>query len=221
MIEDYVTYPIIKTHMLPSRLPKHLQNVPSVCLIRDARDSLISITHQRKRFNRTEGSFHKFLLQAILAQDGTFFGGWATNINQWSTKSSIIIYFEDLIKNPIEEIEKLRSLIDLPIPEIERLPTFETLKSGKCKYPSGNNKTNEQRIKNAKSFFRKGKIGGWKEEFTFLAYILFINLHGDTMEKMNYDLYPEGFEKYRKYKNPFMKMILPRFVQFLMILKLV
>ncbi len=207
LIEDYEKYPVVKTHMLPEKLPLHLQEVPSVYIVRDARDSLISIAHRRQNFKRKEATFFVYLFEAIVAQGGSFFGGWSENVKQWSQHSSVIIRFEDLIQQPIKEVEKIRSVFDLPSPQIEKLPTFEFLKNGKGKYPEEKEETQIEKKIAAQQFFRKGKIGSWQNEFPALLYILFINYHGDTLEKMGYDLFPKGYRKYKIFKNEFSKKI--------------
>lgn len=209
----------IKTHSLPEKLPNLLQELPAVYIIRDARDSIVSTAYQR--INRNDGlnpSFNRCLLENILAQKGHHFGGWSENVKQWSAKAELIIHFENLIKNPIQEIEKIRAFIDLPTPNEEKIPSFEFLKSGKGKYP--NYKNEEEANKKAPLFFRKGKIGGWKKEIPKLIYILFINIHGETMNKNGYDLFPDDYKAPSFLINPFIKNILILYFKILLKLRI-
>lgn len=198
--ESTDTIPVIKTHFLPEDLPAHLMQLPSVYLVRDGRDALVSSAY--KRLNQSKDpkpSFNRCLLENIMAQKGHHFGGWSNHIKQWSSRADIIIHFEDLIKNPIQEIEKLRSIIKLSIPKENNIPTFEDLKKGKGKYPIY--KSKKEAIQKANLFYRKGKIGNWKNEIPNFIYILFLNVHGEMLEKMGYNLYPDHYIRFKKFKN--------------------
>lgn len=204
---DSNTFPVVKTHRLPHQLPEFLQQQAAVYLIRDFRDCLISMAN--KRINKNDGlspSFSRCFLEVIFAQAGAHFGGWSENVKQWSEKADIIIRFEDLIQNPIQEVEKVRSLLNLPQANIEQLPTFDFLKKGKGKYPIY--KSEQARKRKANLFFRKGKIGDWKGKIPIGIYILLINFHGDMLEKMGYDLYPDSYKYCKIFKNSFVKYIL-------------
>ncbi|MEM8584903.1 MAG: sulfotransferase domain-containing protein, partial [Bacteroidota bacterium] len=127
---DFASAPVVKTHLLPAQLPESLQDKPSVYIVRDGRDSLVSIAHHRKDIVAPGTDFYNNVIEATLAQGRSFFGGWSENVNQWTAKADVIIRFEDLIRDPIREVEKLRTIIDLPEPDLRKLPNFETLKFG-------------------------------------------------------------------------------------------
>lgn len=171
--EKYPSFQFVKTHLLPSDLPIEYQNKKSVYIIRDGRDSLVSIAHHRKDIIEKGSPFYNNLLEAILAPEGSYFGGWSENVKQWTEKADIIIRFEDLITNPIVEIEKLRSIFDLPEPDISKLPDFKRLKYGQPKY-GGNT---------AVKHFRKGKVGGWKDDLPSDLHRLFWDFHREEMLK--------------------------------------
>ena len=140
-------YPIVKTHLLPSQLPPDTQSAKSVYLIRDGRDALVSIAHHRKDIVAPGSNYYRNLAEAIIAYNGSFFGGWSGNVEAWSKKADIIIRFEDLIKDPIGEIEKLRAIMELPKPDLSKLPDFKSLREGTSKYGSGDkDDKNEKRI---------------------------------------------------------------------------
>lgn len=79
---DFATYPVVKTHLLPSQLPKKLQNARSVYLIRDGRDALVSIAHHRRDIVVPGSNYNQNLLAAIMAIRGSFFGGWSGNVKK-------------------------------------------------------------------------------------------------------------------------------------------
>lgn len=186
--EDYDQYQVVKTHLLPSQVKPSDPSIKSVYIVRDGRDALVSIAHHRKDLIEPNSDFQINLLEAIVASGGSYFGGWSENVRQWSQRADIIIRFEDLITDPIKEIEKLRSIMHLPEPDLDKLPTFNSLKFGTPEYGSAKKyleDKNERRIHSGKSF-RKGKVGGWKEEMTPEIENLFWLIHKSMMQKMGY-----------------------------------
>jgi glycosyltransferase involved in cell wall biosynthesis len=185
----YASYPFVKTHLLPSQLIPNDATIPKVYLVRDGRDALISLAHHRKDIVEPGTDFEVNLLEAILAADGSYFGGWSENVKQWTQVADIVIRYEDLIQDPIKEVEKLRKIIDLPPPQIEKLPTFESLKFGNPQYGSGVNlkvrPDNPEEL--AAKNFRKGKKGGWKQEMSQPYQELFYELHGEVLRELGYE----------------------------------
>lgn len=184
---DYEKFAIVKTHLLPAELPAG--KFPVVYLIRDGRDSLVSMAHQKKDLlDKGEGNFYNNLREAIIAADGSYFGGWSENVKQWMDKADIVIRYEDLVADPFGCVERLRAYIDLPQPDKSKLPTFEKLKSGEAYFGKGEltglKLEDPQQIKRA--FFRKGKQGAWLEEMPEDLHDLFWNYHGETMERLGY-----------------------------------
>ncbi len=187
-LEDYHKYGVVKTHLLPHELTPSDTSIPAVYLVRDGRDSLVSMAHQRKDILKPGTDFEANLREAIIAAKGSYFGGWSTNVSQWLERASIVIRFEDLIKNPIECVERIRPYIDLPEPDISKLPGFEDLREKDyiSKFDEGNLLSEEEKKKKRKNFFRRGKVGGWKDEMPWCLERLFRDLHGDVMEELGY-----------------------------------
>ena len=182
---NFNQYKVVKTHLLPENLPAEFRDCPSVYIIRDGRDSLVSIAHHRKDIVAPGSDFYNNLLEAILAQGGSFFGGWSENVRQWTAKADIVIRFEDLISNPVREVEKLRSIIELPPADLTKVPTFEKLKFGKPQYGGGKGvRFNADRVK---LHFRKGKVGSWKDELPKDLEKLLWAQHGATLKEWGYE----------------------------------
>lgn len=181
---DYHAYDVVKTHLLPEELPKRFCNRPAVYIVRDGRDALVSLAHHRKDIVAPGTDFYNNLLDATLAQNGTFFGGWSENVNRWTERAAVVIRFEDLIQDPIREVEKLRGLLDLPQPNREKLPTFKSLREGRPVYGGGG----EKRFRDGliKKHFRKGKTGEWQHEFPAELLELAYRIHGPTLREMGY-----------------------------------
>ncbi|MCK5237054.1 MAG: sulfotransferase domain-containing protein, partial [Deltaproteobacteria bacterium] len=182
---NYTDFPVVKTHELPDRLVPSDPEIPAVYIVRDGRDALVSIAHHRKDIIAPGTNFNDNLRTAILAKEDSHFGGWSNNVNNWLKRASIVIKFEDLIVNPIETIEKIRPLIDLPEPQLEKLPSFGELKNTSFKYISSNSKLNADEL--SRKFFRRGKVGAWKEEMPEELQRLFWKIHGKTMIELGYE----------------------------------
>lgn len=186
--DDYDTFEIVKTHLLPEELPEQYQNLPKVYLIRDGRDAVVSMAHHKKDLIDIGTLFEDNLQEIIIAANGTHFGGWSKNVMQWIKAADIIIRYEDLIVDPIKEIEKIRAIYPLPEPDRSKVPSFNQLKEGNANYGSGkfHNLTGEDEKTFSQKNFRKGKAGGWKDEMTDYYHDLFWNYHGTAMLKMGY-----------------------------------
>ncbi len=149
-------YPVSKTHLLPEQIFPLNEKTPVVYLVRDGRDALVSLAYHRTNIIAPGSDFLTNLNDAFLALGGSHFGGWETNVKRWLEKADIVIRFEDLIKDPIGEMTRLKDIVDLPEPNVSQLPTFESQQQGQPRYGSA--------LGRNKHFFRKGKIGDWKTE---------------------------------------------------------
>ncbi len=186
--ENYDDYEFVKTHLLPKEIEPSDPGIPAVYLVRDGRDAMVSIAHHRKDIVEPGTDFLQNLKEAIIASEGSYFGGWSTNVNAWIERATIIIKYEDLVDNPRREFERLEAIIDMPKGDWSRLPTFDKLKFGSPKY--GGSSTSEAiKIKPqefSQRFFRKGKAGAWNEEMPHEMQQLFMQMHGDVMERLGY-----------------------------------
>jgi glycosyltransferase involved in cell wall biosynthesis len=179
---NYNQYPVVKTHLLPHQLPADLRSRPAVYIVRDGRDAVVSLAHHRSDIVEPGSDFENNLIEAILAQQGSHFGGWSENVKAWSIHASLILRFEDLIQNPMQEVLKLKSLLDLPEPDPAKIPTFRQLKFGKPRYGS-----TYDRRPIAEQFFRKGRSNAWKEEMSPGIYRLFMSQHGQLIRELGYE----------------------------------
>ena len=184
---DYQDFEIVKTHLLPSDLIPEDTSIPSVYIVRDGRDAVVSMAHHRKDIVEPGTEFEQNLKEAIIAADGSFFGGWSGNVNAWMERADIVIRYEELIADPQTQIERIRKIYALPEPDFTKLPGFDTLRSGQARYGSGKSQRQQQVPGTfSEKFFRKGKSGGWKDEMEEKWHNLFWNYHGETMERLGY-----------------------------------
>ena len=178
VIENYQDFPFVKTHLLPADLVPADASIKKIYLVRDGRDAMVSMAHHKKDIIYPGTDFYNNLLESILGLEDVDFGGWSENVKQWANVADIIIRYEDLIKDPIEQVERLREIMDLPKPDLEKLPTFEKLKFGDPKYGGERGKQDKA--------FRRGKSGSWKDEMPFELEQLFWELHSDAMNMVGY-----------------------------------
>ncbi len=189
--ENYDRYRFVKTHLLPKDLIPDDPSIPAIYLVRDGRDAVVSIAHHRKDLVNPGSDFLMNLQEAIVAAEGSFFGGWSQNAAAWIRRAQLVIRYEDLIADPVAVFKRVEKLIPLPPAKWDKLPDFAELKAGKPKY-GGTSKLVDPQFNPeefATKFFRKGKSGGWKEEMPAHIQDLFWNYHGDIMERLGYETY--------------------------------
>lgn len=174
---------VVKTHERPKDLPQRLLNRKVVYLIRDGRDAVVSQAYHKRDLFEPNSDLKKNMLEAINADEGSYFGGWSTHVCEWVQRADAVIHFEDLIANPIGICEQLNGILELPKPRVENLPTFDKLKSGRPEYGSGKHVT-EKNL--APHWFRKGEVNGWKKEMSTSIAMRFWHLHGEAMEYVGY-----------------------------------
>lgn len=184
-----LNYQVIKSHELPSKTLKMCAKDTSVIyLVRDGRDALVSMAYHRKDIVEPGTNFEKNLKAAIKAPFGSYFGGWSRNVKEWSKIADIVIKFEDFIIDPLKYTETFRSLIKMPAPIAEKIPTFESQRNGEAHF-GGNERqrySDKEKTEFNEKFFRKGKIGGWKQEMPEKLQALFWKKHGSVMEELGY-----------------------------------
>ncbi len=164
-------YCFVKTHELPQ------EDYPAIYVVRDGRDALVSHAHfvlhydyqlpvekQRERYDDT--------LKMLIESDASF-GGWSGNVRAWTARATktAIIRFEDLIQSPVDTVRQAMADVGCPLPEraAPDIPTFGALRE---KLPP---------------FFRKGRVGAWREDMRDDLHELFWKRHGATMRAMGYD----------------------------------
>jgi len=179
--------PIVKTHMLPSQLMHDGDDKKVIYLVRDGRDAMVSISHHRSDFVVPGSDFLDNMQEAILAQKGSYFGGWSENVERWMERADLVIRYEDLLMDEEGALEKIRCLLELPEADYSKVPRFDKMKHGLPRYGSGNVEfAEEERKRYSGRFFRRGKSGAWRDEMPPDLHDLFWSIHGDTMLKMGY-----------------------------------
>lgn len=186
--ENYTEFPFVKTHMRPHEIQPIETSIPAVYLIRDGRDALVSMAHQRKDLYDSTTDFRENFLEAMVAAEESYFGGWSINSKEWLERCSMMIRYEDVVGDPLKELSRLNALLNLQPKEGYHIPTFEEFKFGKPKYGRGKRLANSEaeELEIVQKSFRKGKAFGWKDELDRELKNLFWSYHGLTMTKMGY-----------------------------------
>jgi len=173
---------LVKTHHLPS------DDCPAIYLVRDGRDSLVSYAHYILSFKNKSliktcknqiksmfgcNEFDEVLKKLIISSDCDY-GSWSQNVDQWNKPSrfTFTIRFEDLIKKPLHQVEKAIKFLDIKENFSlvnNQLPSFAELHET---WPQ---------------FFRKGKSEVWKREMSQELQELFLEHHGEVMQKLGYE----------------------------------
>ena len=160
-LKTFSSFPILKTHEMPDEiLPYCAPDVKIIYLIRDGRDANVSEAHHRSDLISPGSDFLENLRHSVDATHGSHFGGWSNNVEAWLKIAHEVMFFEELIENPIEETEKLRDMLNLPDPDISKLPTFESQRDGKAHFGGSARPqlSDEEREEFNKKFFRKGMV---------------------------------------------------------------
>jgi hypothetical protein len=186
-----LAFPAIKTHELPKNiLPLCKPETKIIYLVRDGRDALVSMAHHRKDIIEPGTNFTDNLKEALWAPVGSYFGGWGANVEEWTRIADLVIYFEDLVNNPEEQIIRLQKALSLPEPKMDKIPSFDSQRKGGSHFGGKKRKrlSQEEQDEFNQRFFRSGRSGGWKEDMPEEIQDKFWNKYGKVMQKLGYTM---------------------------------
>lgn len=184
----YESFPVVKTHLLPGQLMPDNTGIPSIYLVRDGRDCLVSLVHYRRQLQQDSVDFDFALREAIAAQKGSYFGGWGRHAREWLERANVVIRFEDLVADPLKCVESLSPYLDLSVARHERLPSFNDLRSKDFQYGCGaeHGFTSQERAQWRKGKFRRGVVGGWKDDLPHDLQVAFTARCGGELVRLGY-----------------------------------
>lgn len=169
----------VKTHRISDAHTSH----PAIYVVRDGRDSLVScahyeLTHGGTRLGRSmlrrgparlqRAAFRRALRRMVFDHR---FGGWSMNVTAWHERDArtAVVRFEDLIRDPMGQVAAALAELDFPLQETnEAMPSFKSLQT---RWPG---------------FFRRGRIGSWRDEMPEDIHGLFWQRHGNAMRVLGY-----------------------------------
>jgi hypothetical protein len=167
---------MVKTHGLP------VDDNPAIYLVRDGRDSVVSLAHyiisfEMQRSGLLKGlkprpSFKKVLERVITNRESH--GGWSDNVRAWTygneRENTSLLKYESLVNSPVDAVQAALDSLRLHLkPLQDDLPNFESLHH---KWPN---------------FFRKGKVGAWRDEMSDAMHELFWAHHREAMDFCGYE----------------------------------
>ena len=127
---------IIKTHYMPNvKYPR------IIYLVRDGRDSIVSFFDFHKKLNGYRREFDRFVHDVCLGK--IWPGAWHDHVMQWinweSRKPFLLVRYEDLLHNPIQELDRLVRFVGLEVSEkkLELAVSRSSLKSNWKKFQEG------------------------------------------------------------------------------------
>jgi hypothetical protein len=162
-------------------------HVPYVVLYRDFRDVCISHYHYVKL--TPWHNFHKRALQMTLSDYIDYFQeGALENFCQWvdewdenrDKNRSILVRYEDLLADPHGSLRRILDLYELPATDEQVIEMVE--KNSFFRLSGGRDRGQELKS----SFFRKGKAGDWKTQFTQKQADGFRAVAGDWFDRHGY-----------------------------------
>ena len=173
----------VKTHDLPR------DNRPAIYLVRDGRDALVSFARYLRSFPQARPPVRRAAaaLRSFVGGDDSFdaelrrliesrrpFGGWSHNVLAWTDGRhrgrTFPIRYEDLRADPHGWVQRGLEAVGVradPRPGAT-LPDFSALQA---KWPG---------------FFRKGRVGSWREEMSPALHELFWGRHAEAMRRFAY-----------------------------------
>jgi hypothetical protein len=164
----------VKTHGFP------LDDSPALCLVRDGRDVLVSYAHFVRTYERATAAGRDFDdLLRMLIESRDYFGGWSGNVRAWYERPggarTVWLRYEDLVREPRAALEAALARLGVPL----RAPTAPLPEFGDLhrRWPE---------------FFRRGRVGAWRDEMSEQLHRLFWQHHGEAMGWFGYRDPAEG-----------------------------
>lgn len=154
---------VFKTHLLPKPEYKKV-----IHLVRDGRDALVSYYNMGKNKNID----YKFSLKDMVVDGkGVYPAKWHTHAKAWIENpynaEIIIVKYEDLHANSLREMKKISDYLEVDLSDERLMEIYNNNSIGNVrsrveKFGMDNDHT--WKNKPITSFFRKGKVGTYKDE---------------------------------------------------------
>lgn len=166
-----------------------------IYIVRDPRDVAVSYWHFAKKQNvlpenSTLVDFIEFFTQG--KQDE--FGSWGENVGSWlgareNNKDFLLLRYEDLLTNPIEELRRVAHFASLPNDENRIKRAIELSSFDRMQHLEKSQGKHWKAIRNSNQnlpFVRSGKSGGWKNSLSEQDASAIRKLWGPNMGKLEY-----------------------------------
>jgi hypothetical protein len=160
----------------------------SIYIVRDYRDVLVSYYHYHLGTGEFNGNFSEYIRKVNELHP---FGSWkdhtgkALAFRKTNPEKILFLRYEDLLRHPEKEIEKIISFAGIQpkrsVKEIISLTDFTALQNTEKKSGS------EFMDRSGKNFFREGRSGSWKDNFSKedLDFVMMSN--GKILKELGYE----------------------------------
>ncbi len=183
----YSTPMYFKSHFLPQPSYRRV-----VYLVRDGRDAMVSYFHYLEGTQKRKLDF----LKMVTSGAELFPGKWHQHVEAWMANphgaEMMIVKYEDLIQEPLAQLEKFCQFAHLErdqafLKHVIESSDFNSLRKketemgmGRPDWPAG------------KFFFRRGKVGSYRDEMPEAVQHAFVKEAGDALTRFEY---PHGKPK--------------------------
>ena len=150
---------------------------PTLYLVRDGRDALLSYAHfvytfvQKQPLESLTREQLVRILRGLLLGSDPDYGSWSENVRSWITRPGVaVIQFRDLIANPVPVVGEALARVDCPRPLLcSDVPTFAQLRA------------------QVPQFFRDGRNDQWRTAFPPELLPVFLERHGSLLAELGYE----------------------------------
>jgi len=147
-----------------------VDSLPAIYVIRDGRDTLVSLAHFSIAQKRVETNFEDTLRDCIVVRGFS----WSRRVLWWTKKRAsfaptIAVKYEDLIRAPVITLYFALRRLNISSDKTGTPISFETLHNIEP------------------TQYRSGKVGTWRTEMSKANQKLFWQLHGNAMRELGYD----------------------------------
>jgi hypothetical protein len=160
-----------------------------IYIVRDARDVYVSYYHYLKAKLPTEYTFKDFLENYKYP-----YSRWSNHVNSWlqekseDPKNFLIIRYEDLLENPLDNFSKIVKFIDL---DIERSQLEKAIHNSSFKQMQNIEQNYGRKYNNdgVERFVRQGSPGEWTQYFGKIEWEIFKQKEDiQLLEKLGYKI---------------------------------
>ncbi|XP_008115733.1 sulfotransferase 1C1 isoform X2 [Anolis carolinensis] len=165
----------LKSHLPVQLLPPSFweQKSKIIYVARNAKDNVVSYFHfHRMALAMPEPGTWEEFLENFMAGKVTW-GSWFDHVRGWWEAKDhhpiLYLFYEDMKKNPGQEIQKVAEFLDVQLPESVLNQIFQHTEFECMKANPMTNYTMMPSIfldHTISPFMRKGTVGNWKEHFT-------------------------------------------------------
>lgn len=183
----YATPMFFKSHSLPCPEFRRV-----VYLLRDGRDAMVSYRHYREAIDHVEYNFLNFVSPGA----ELYPCHWPDHVNAWMKNpygaQMLTIKFEDLLRNPVRELERFCQFAGLSrqtahLTAIAEAASFRNLRDKEARLGFGRV---DQIFPSGTSFFRRGIAGSYKDEMPPDVLARFLDHAGEALRRHGY--LPDG-----------------------------